>query len=66
MKQYTLGSVDISKITKGGFIAMGGALLVYVGTIITKTNFGDYTPIVVAVGGIVVNTLLKILDGYKQ
>ena len=60
---YTLGNVDVKKILIGAGISMGGALLTYATQTIGNFSFGAYTPIVVALGCIIINGLRKILDG---
>ena len=64
--KYTLGKEDLEKIAKGAIIAVGGALLTYLTNILTQVNFGDFTGIAVAVGGIIINTCWKVLDGVKK
>lgn len=63
MKNYTLNSVDLKKIGKGALVAMAGALLTYAVQVVGQINFGVNTPLVVAVFGIIVNALSKVLDG---
>jgi hypothetical protein len=64
--KYGLGKQDLEKILKGLVIALGGALLTYVADIITKINFGDLTPVIVALGGVILNICWKLLDGVKK
>jgi len=64
--KYGLGKEDLQKILKGLCIALGGALLTYLSSIIGQIDFGIYTPIVVAVGSVIINTCVKILDGVKN
>lgn len=66
MKDYTLGNVDIQKIGKGALIAIIGALLTYLTTVITHTDFGTYTTIVMAFWSVATNVAWKILDGQSQ
>ena len=61
-----LGKIDIKKILTGAGIAMAGALLTYLTQIITNINLGEWTPIIVAIWSIIVNTLRKILDGVTK
>lgn len=52
---FTLTKENLIKIARGAGIAMGGALLTYLTTFISETDFGIYTPLVVAMGGIIIN-----------
>ena len=52
---FTLTKENLIKIARGAGIAMGGALLTYLATFISETDFGIYTPLVVAMGGIIIN-----------
>lgn len=62
MKGFTLGNTDLKKIGKGALIAVIGALLTYFTTVVTNTNFGLWTPAVVAFWSIFTNTAWKVLD----
>lgn len=55
MNQFTFTKENLIKIAKGAGIAIGGALLTYLATFISSTDFGVYTPLVVALGGILIN-----------
>ena len=55
MNQFTLTKENLIKIAKGAGIAVGGALLTYLAQFISSTDFGIYTPVVVALGGILIN-----------
>ena len=61
--KYTLGQEDLLKILKGAAVAVAGALLTYIATIVTQIDFGAYTPVVVAIASILVNAARKVLDG---
>ncbi|NTU69324.1 hypothetical protein HGB13_00630 [bacterium] len=52
---FTFSKENLIKIAKGAGIAMGGALLTYLAQFISSTDFGIYTPVVVALGGILIN-----------
>lgn len=43
------------KVGKGALIAVGGALLTYAAQFISDTDFGQWTPVVVSLGGILIN-----------
>lgn len=52
---FTFTKENLIKIVKGAGIAIGGALLTYLASFISETDFGQWTPIVVALGGILIN-----------
>ena len=54
-KRFALGKEDYKKIGKGAFIAVLGALLTYGSQFLSQTDFGDRTPIYVAIWSILVN-----------
>ena len=62
-KKYKLNKTDSKKIGKGALIALGGALLTYIADLLPQVDFGAYTPIAVAIGGILVNLGWKFLKG---
>lgn len=64
-KRFELNDEDLKKIAKGAGIAVGGALLVYIAEVLPSVNFGEYTPLIVAVASIAVNACLKWIDGNK-
>ena len=64
-KKLELNKKDGMKILKGASIAMGGALLTYATDIIPTIDWGAYTPMVVAVSGILINACWKLLQGRK-
>jgi len=53
--KYTLTKENLVKIAKGAGIALGGALLVYVAEVLPEIDFGVYTPLAVAIGGVLIN-----------
>lgn len=61
--KYSLNKEDGKRILSGAAVALSGALLTYVSQVVTETNFGEYTPIVVAMFSVVSNTLRKYLQG---
>lgn len=63
-KKYSLNKADAKRIGLGALVAIGGAAVVYLGELIPNVDFGQYTPIAVALGGILVNTLRKFLTDY--
>jgi hypothetical protein len=63
------GKIDIEglkKVGKGALIAGAGAVLTYLAEAIPGVDFGAYAPIVVAVFGIGVNFLRKLLLNYES
>jgi len=52
---FTFTKENLIKIAKGAGIAVGGALLTYLASFISETDFGMWTPVVVALGGILIN-----------
>jgi hypothetical protein len=46
---------NLIKIAKGAGIALGGALIAYVAELLPNVDFGVYTPLVVALGGVLIN-----------
>ncbi len=62
-EKYNLNKEDLKKIAKGAGIACAGALLTYIGQNLTNMNFGEYTPVIVALASILVNAGLKFVSG---
>ena len=60
-KKYRLNRKELTKIGKGAGIAAGGAALTYLLVVITEVDFGLQTPIIVAIGSILINAVLKLL-----
>lgn len=61
-KKYKLTKANLESILIGALIAGGGALLTYASQTITQIDFGTYTPLAVALGGILINAGRKFLD----
>jgi hypothetical protein len=61
--KFTLNAEDLTKIGRGLLIALAGAVLTYLASIIGNVDFGPYTPVVVAVGSTLINAGLKFLQG---
>ena len=57
-----LNKEDMKKIAKGFFIAVAGAGLTYAEQMVSSLNFGEWTPVVVAVNCALVNILRKFLN----
>ena len=62
-KKYKLNKEDTSKIIKGLGVALGGALLTYLAEIIPNVDFGQLTPLVVAISCVIINAGRKFLAG---
>lgn len=58
-----LNSIDLKKIGIGALVAVVGALLTYISQEITQIDFGEYTPVVVAMWSIFANVVRKLLQG---
>ena len=61
MNKFKFTKENLIKIARGAGIATGGALLTYIATYISDTDFGIYTPAVVAIGGILINAGRELL-----
>lgn len=64
-KRYSLNEEDLYKVLKGACIALGGAALTYASQVLVEIDFGTYTGVAVALGGILINAGLKFLEGKK-
>ena len=64
-KKYNLNKADMAKVGKGLFIAAAGAGLTYLMDIVPMVDFGQYTPIAVAVNSCLINLARKWLAGLK-
>lgn len=63
-KKYSLNKEDLRKIGIGLGVALSGALLTYIAEIVPNIDFGQFTPIVVVIASVLVNTGRKYLSGY--
>lgn len=64
-KRFSLNKQDGVKILIGAGVAALGAILTYGTEVIAQIDFGAYTPVVVALWGIIVNTARKFLSESK-
>ncbi|MDA2921705.1 hypothetical protein MYX07_00380 [Patescibacteria group bacterium AH-259-L07] len=64
-KKYSLNSIDWKKIGTGLLIALGGAFATYLEELIPSIDFQSFTPLVVAINSIIINTIRKFLTGLK-
>lgn len=51
------------KIMKGAAIAIGGAFLTYLAEHLTEFDFGQLTPLIVAVASILINSIREYMKG---
>lgn len=62
-KQFTLNEKDLRSLGRGLLITLAGAVLTWVSVNIGKVDFGTYTPFIVPVVALLVNSGLKFVDG---
>lgn len=60
--KYTLNKEDIISLGKGLLIAVAGAALTYLSENLGKINFGEYTPVVVALFSVLANIIRKFVS----
>ena len=60
LMKLNLDATDWGKVVKGAFIAGGGAALTYLSSWVSGTDFGVWTPIVVAGLSVLVNYFRKV------
>lgn len=63
------GQIDtegLKKVGKGALIAGAGAILTYLAEAIPGINFGQWTPIVMAIFSVGINFARKFLTSYKS
>lgn len=56
---FSISKTELLSVLKGLGIAVGGAALTYLTAYLTHTDFGAYTPLVVALWSVIVNFLRK-------
>ena len=64
-KRFTLNEKDLKSLFRGLLITAGGAILVWALEVLPQIDFGEYTPFIVPVGALLINTILKTLNGKK-
>ena len=64
-QRYRLDTKDWKKVTLGATVAVVGALLTYITEFVTQTDFGEYTPFVVAGLSILANFVRKFFSNTK-
>lgn len=57
--RFQLNSTDVKKIFVGLGVALAGAALTYLSSVITQIDFGSWTPIVVALFSVGANVVRK-------
>lgn len=62
-KRFTLNKADLISLGKGLLITLAGAALTYLSENVAKMDFGEMTPLVVALFALVVNFCRKFLAG---
>lgn len=62
-KRFTLNKDDGQAILRGALVAIGGALVTYLLEVLPSVDFGEYTPVVVAILGILLNSARKWVTG---
>jgi len=65
-KKFSLNSLDWGKIGIGALIAVGGALATYLEELIPSLDFGSFSPVAVALNGVLINIIRKFLSGLKD
>jgi len=60
---YRFDKETLLKISKGALIAGGAAVIVYALQALSQTDFGSYTPAVVAICGILINVAKEFIKG---
>ncbi len=58
-KRYHLNKKDGGKILKGAGMAGGGAVTVYLLTLLPEVDFGTQTPFIAGIAAIVLNAVIK-------
>lgn len=64
-KRFSLNKADMQKVATGALVAIGGALLTYLTQTVANIDFGDFTPVAVALSSILVNVARKYIADYS-
>lgn len=64
-QRFSFISEDVKSLLIGACITGGGALLTYLSENLGKVNFGDWTPAVVVVASLAINTVRKFISTSK-
>lgn len=62
-KRFTLNETDWKAIARGAGVAIGSALITYLLELLPSVDFGEMTPMVVAIAGILLNSARKYIGG---
>lgn len=65
-KQFSLNKEDAKRIGIGALVAVAGAMLTYASSVVTNTDFGIWTPIIVSLWSVVANTARKFVVGEEN
>ena len=63
--RYTFNKEDGKSILKGLGIAVGGAALTYLAGLLPNLEFGEFTPVVVALFSVLINAGRKFIENKK-
>lgn len=63
---FKLNKEDGKKILKGFAIAVGGACLTYLASVVPNVDFGEWTPVVVALFSCLVNIAQRFFLNYSK
>lgn len=63
--RFSIDLVGLKKVGKGALIAAGGAVLTYLAEAIPGLDFGEYTPVIVAVSSVLINAGIKFFSQYS-
>lgn len=66
MNKFTFGKQDLISLAKGLGIALIGAALTYLTAYVSKTDFGQWTPVIVVFWSVIANVVRKSADGVKE
>jgi hypothetical protein len=58
-ESFTFRGVNWGKVGAGALVAVAGALLTYISSWLTGQNFGEYTPVIMAVWTTLANIARK-------
>lgn len=62
-KKYTLNTNDLKSLGVGLLVTLAGAILTFLADNLGNVEFGEYTPFIVPVAALAINTLRKLLLG---
>lgn len=62
-KKFSYNKADLQAIGRGAIIAIGSALITYLIELLPSVDFGEMTPFVVGILGILLNSARKYISG---